>query len=164
MPYAATEETDFLQELEARRGAPIGYRTFSTFYADSDGNLCDYGVFLYESGGRFWYQDFEHVPTFLGFRLPRRKDDIKYEMFESSFSPSDVVSFMKVTKASVRACVFGSKAFGKLKRANPILSFFRETVTEFRLSDGRRLYFQLIDKTVQNMIKIGESNGCIQSL
>ena len=47
----------------------------------------------------------------------------------------------------------GYMAFDKLKAANPVLSFFRETVTEFRLSDGRLLFFQLIDKTVQNMIE-----------
>ncbi len=154
MPHVASqEEMEFLKELEVRRGTPIGYRTFSTFYADTDGNLCDFGVFLYESGGRFWYRDFEHEPSFLGFKLRKRKDDPKYVMFESSFSPLDVVSFRKVVKASVRACVFGTRAFEKLKKANPVLSFFREVVTEFRLSDGRALYFQLIDKTVQQIIE-----------
>ena len=147
------EEEDFLQNLELRRGSPIGYRTFATFYADTDRNLCDFGVFLYECAGRFWLQDFEYEPSFLGFKLPRRKDSPKYEMFETSFSPQEVVGFRKVTKASVRACVFGSKPFEKLRKANPILSFFSETVTEFRLSDGRALYFQLMDRTVQDMIE-----------
>ena len=161
MPHVASqEEIDFLRQLEARRGAPVGYRTFSTFYADTDGNLCDYGVFLYQAADRFWYQDFEYEPSFFGFKIPRRKDDPKYEMFESSFSPLDVVSFRVVAKTDVRRCAIGSKSFEKLKVANPVLSFFYETVTEFRLQDGRALYFQLIDNTVPDMImKIKKEKG-----
>jgi len=147
------EELDFLRDLEQRRGEPIGYRTFSTFYADSDGNVRDFGVFFYHCKDRFWYEDFEHEPTFLGIKLRPRKSEEKYEKFESSFSPLDVVSIRKVVKSNARNCALGYMSFDKLKTANPVLSFFRETVTEFCLSDGRKLYFQLIDKTVPNMIE-----------
>ena len=147
------EELDFLQDLEKRRGNPIGYRTFSTFYADSDGNVRDFGVFFYQCQDRFWYEDFDHEPTFLGIKLKPRRSDYKYEKFESSFSPLDVVSIRKVVKSKARNCALGYASFEKLKAANPVLSFFRETVTEFRLSDGRLLYFQLIDKTVRDLIE-----------
>ena len=147
------EELEFLRDLETRRGASVGYRTFSTFYADSDGNVRDFGVFFYQCQDRFWYEDFDHEPTFLGIKLRPRRGDYKYEKFEASFSPLEVVSIRKVVKSKARNCALGYMSFEKLKEANPVLSFFRETVTEFRLSDGRQLFFQLLDKTVQNMIE-----------
>ncbi|MBR5669183.1 MAG: hypothetical protein IKX15_06185, partial [Spirochaetales bacterium] len=61
----------FLNEIEQRRGGSITFKTFSTFYADSDGNVRDYGVFLSLVNGVFWFQDFEHESSFLGFRLTR---------------------------------------------------------------------------------------------
>ena len=64
------ESRAFIADLEQRRGGSITYRTFSTFYADSLGKVCDYGVFFYVVDNTFWFQDFEHVPSFLGFRLP----------------------------------------------------------------------------------------------
>ena len=146
------EEIEFLRNLELRRGSPIGYRTYSTFYADTDGTIRDYGVMLYESGGRFWLQDFEREPTFLGFKI-RRRDDEQYEMFETSFSPLDVVSLRKVNKSTVRSRVFNGKSPTDIPTANPVLSFFRETVTEFLFSDGSAMYFQLIDRTVPDMIE-----------
>ena len=152
MPYVESQpERDFLSDLESRRGAPIGYRTFSTFYADTDGNICDFGVFLYECEGRFWFEDFEREPTFLGFKL-RTRQDRKYEKFESSFSPLDVVSIRKVAKTSARRCACGELPIDRLRSPNPIMSFFRETVTEFRLADGKAMFFSLIDKTVPDMI------------
>ena len=153
MPYIDTPvRHDFLSDLQARRGAPIGYRTFSTFYADTDGNVRDYGVFLYECEGRFWFEDFEHEPSFLGFRLRIRQSECKYEKFESSFSPLDVVSLRKVVKAKARRCALGEISIDSLRTANPVLSFFRETVYEFRLADGRALFFSLMDRTVPDMI------------
>ena len=154
MPYIDTpEQHDFLSDIQARRGgAQIGYKTFSTFYADTDGNICDRGVFFYECEGRFWFEDFENEPTFLGFKLPIKRFEQKYEKFESSFSPADVTSIRKVVKASARRCARGESSIERLRTANPVLSFFRETVYEFRLADGKVLFFSLIDKTVPNMI------------
>ena len=109
------EELDFLRDLEQRRGEPIGYRTFSTFYADSDGNVRDFGVFFYHCKDRFWYEDFEHEPTFLGIKLRPRKSEEKYEKFESSFSPLDVVSIRKVVKSDEDLYVLGQiKDFYKI--------------------------------------------------
>ena len=83
MPQAMDEETRaFLSDIEQRRGGQITFRTFSTFYADNSGKLCQYGVFFYRVNGMFWFQDFEYVPSFLGFRLTKKKDP-DYQMFES---------------------------------------------------------------------------------
>ena len=146
------EETKaFLADIEQRRGGQISFKTFSTFYADNSGKLCRYGVFFYRVNGMFWFQDFEHVPSFLGFNLTRKKDS-EYQMFEACFSPSDVVSIRKVWKKSVIKCAMYGKDFFKLRRFNPVLGFLSESATEFTMKDGRLLYFQFMDKTVQNMI------------
>ena len=146
------EETKaFLADIEQRRGGRISFKTFSTFYADSSGKLCRYGVFYYRVNSMFWFQDFEHVPSFLGFNLTRKKDS-EYQMFEACFSPSDVVSIRKVWKKSVIKCAMYGKDFFKLRRFNPVLGFLSESATEFAMKDGRLLYFQFMDKTVQNMI------------
>ncbi len=153
------EGYDLIKDIEARRGAPMGYRTFSTFYADSDGNVCDYGVFLYECEDRFWYEDFEHEASFLGIKIRTRKqDDYKYEKFESSFPMSDVVSTRRVRKSPARRCAWGEKSFDSLRKANPVLSFFSAVVTEFVLKDGRRLYFELMDKSVLEIIRKHNDN------
>lgn len=146
------EETKaFLADIELRRGGQITFKTFSTFYADNSGKLCQDGVFFYRVGGQFWFQDFEHVSTFLGFILTKKKDP-DYQMFESSFSPSDVVSIRKVWKKSVIRCALYGKDFFKLRTFNPVLGFLSESATEFTMKDGRLLYFQFMDKTVQEMI------------
>ena len=166
---ADNDSEAFLNEIEQRRGGKITFKTFSTFYADSDGNVRDYGVFLYMVNDTFWFQDFERENSFLGFKLSRRKDE-DYEMFESSFSPLEVVSSRTVMKKAARNCATGHKDFSKLRKANPVIGFLAETATEIRLQDGKTMYFQLMDKTVLNIIdqmqnnKKGEYNGCIQSL
>ena len=153
------EETRaFLAEIEHRRGGQISFRTFSTFYADNSGKLCQYGVFFYRVNGMFWFQDFEHVPSFLGFQLTKSRDE-EYQMFESSFSPSDVVSIRKVWKKSVIRCVQNGKDFSKLHTFNPVLGILSESATEFTMKDGRLLYFQFMDRTVQEMIVTRMNNN-----
>ena len=152
----------FLNDIEQRRCGKITFKTFSTFYADSDGNVRDYGVFLYMVNGTFWFRDFEHESNFLGFKLKKRSDDV-YEMFESSFSPIDVVSSRTVMKKAARNCALGFRDFAKLKKANPVIGFLAETVTEIKLKDGRLMYFQLMGKDILNIVK-GEQDGSIQGL
>ena len=146
------ESRAFLADLEQRRGGSITYRTFSTFYADSLGKVCDYGVFFYVVDNVFWFQDFEHVPSFLGFKLPVR-DKEEYRMFESSFKPSDVLSIRKVKKKNARKCALGYMDLSKLRKFNPVLGILSESATEFTLRDGRVLFFQFMDKSVENMIR-----------
>ena len=87
-----------------------------------------------------------------GHSLKKRSDDV-YEMFESSFSPSDVLSIRKVRKKAARRCALGYSDFSKLRKLNPVTGILSESATEFTLRDGRRLYFQLIDKAVENLIR-----------
>ena len=146
------ESRAFIADLEQRRGGSITYRTFSTFYADSLGKVCDYGVFLYVVDNTFWFQDFEHVPSFLGFRLPVKNAE-EYQMFESSFKASDVMAIRKVKKKATRKCALGYMDLSKLRKFNPVLGILSESATELRLKDGRVLFFQFMDRTVENMIR-----------
>ena len=146
----------FLAELEARRGAPVTFRTFSTFYVDSQCNIRRYGVFVYVCAGRIWFEDFEHEVNLFGFRLKPRKGTPKYERFESSFSPSDVVSIRTVGKNKVLRCASGQGDFQSLKETNPVMGLLIETLTEISLNDGNKLYFQFMDKKVLNTLLKGE--------
>ena len=164
------ESAAFLNDIEQRHGGKITFKTFSTFYADSLGNVRDYGVFFYMIGGTFFFQDFEHESSFLGFKIPKRKNEPEYVMFESSFSPLDVLSFRTVNKKAARNCALGFRNISKLRKANPVLGFLTETATEIKLKDGRLMYFQFMDKSVRNIViqmqidNKGDNNGCIQSL
>jgi len=153
MPDTEMEETKaFLAELEQRRGGKITYRAFSAFYGDNRGILREFGVFFYEVDKTFWFQDFERENTFLGFKIGAKKAE-KYVMFESSFSPLDVVGIRKVLKSRARKCVQDAKPFDKLKTYNPVLFALSEYVTEITLKDGRIMFFQFIDSTVEKKIK-----------
>ena len=158
MPTDTDNDSEaFLNDIEQRRGGKITFKTFSTFYADSEGNVRDYGVFIYMVNGTFWFQDFERDRNFLGFKLSKRRDE-EYVMFESSFSPLEVVSARIVLKKAARNCALGYRDFSKLREANPVIGFLAETATEIRLRDGKTLYFQLIDKTIPKMINQMQSN------
>ena len=159
MPQVMDEETRaFLAEIEQRRGGKISFRTFSTFYADNMGKLCLYGVFFYKVNDTYWFQDFEYVPSFLGFRLPARKEQ-EYVMFESSFVPTGVVSIRKVRKKSVIRCAQNGGDFSRIRTFNRVLGILSESATELTLNDGRILYFQFMDDTVRNMIERKKNNN-----
>ncbi len=143
----------FIKDIEQRRGGSITYRTFSTFYADSDHKVCDFGVFLYQVNDEFWFEDFEHEPSFLGFKLKTRKELDRYEKFESSFKPQDVESIRTVTKKAARSFAIGQIDYTKLKTAIVLRQLLAEVVTEIRLKDGKVMFFQFMDKTVINKIK-----------
>ncbi len=147
------ETQAFLDDIEKRRGGSITYRTFSTFYADSNHKVCDFGVFFYEVNGEFWFEDFEHQPSFLGFKLKTRKELSKYEKFESSFKPQDVEAIRTVTKKAARSYAIGNVDYSKLKNAIVLRQLLSEVVTEIRMKDGRVMFFQFMDKTVIKKIK-----------
>ena len=74
-------------------------------------------------------------------------------MFESSFKPSDVIQIRKVKKKNARKCALGYMDLSKLRKFNPVLGILSESATEFTLRDGRVLFFQFMDKSVENMIR-----------
>ena len=141
---------EFIKGLETKRGCPVGWRTYSTFYADSNGVVREYGVFLYEAGGRFWFEDFEHEPQILGFKLPKSKNAAPYVKFESGFDPNDVLETRTVKKNVAKSFAGGFKPHSK---AGTFARFFSQCVTEVALKNGTVLFFELPDKTLLNIIK-----------
>lgn len=152
MPIAETNDSNLIKEIETKRGAKVGYRTVSTFYADSQGNICDLGVFLYECQDSLWYEDFEPEASIFGFKI-QTKAKSKYVKFEGSFRMEDVVSVRRVLKRAARRCACGERSFAGLRAAGVVSGFLCAVVTEFVLRDGRRLYFELLDNSVIDIIK-----------
>lgn len=147
------EATAYLKGLEEKRGAPLTWKTFSTFYADSNGVLKDHGVFLYEANNQYWYEDFEHTANIFGIPLRKPKKAEPYVKFEASFSPESVTNIRIVKKKAAMAFCKGYKKHEKLKEANAFDKIFCQCVTEFVLNDGTMLFFELMDKTLSNKIK-----------
>ena len=146
----------FIHSLEEKRGCPVGWRTYSTFYADSCGIVREYGVFLYEANGCFWYEDFERTPQLFGIPLPKSKKDLPYVKFESFFDPSNVNEIRAIKRKDAIALAKGTKEHSKIKAANAFEKFFFQCVTEVVLKDGKILYFELPNKTLHNKIGLKE--------
>lgn len=152
------EATAYLKGLEEKRGGIIEWKTFSTFYANSNGIIRDHGVFLYEINNHFWYEDFEHTAHIFGFPLKKPKNAEPYVKYEDSFTPEDVKSIRTVKKNAAIAFCNGHKKYEKLKDANWFDKIFRQCVTEFALNNNTMLFFELMDKTLSNKIK-EKNNG-----
>jgi len=146
----------FIETLERKRGYPIGWRTYSTYYANSNGIIREYGVFLYEAGDEFWYEDFEREPTFLGFKLAKSKNAQKYVKYEAGFASNDVLQIRVVRKKDAQAVAKGIKTDKQVKTASTLARLFYQCVTEVKLRDGSLLYFELPDKTLQQKIESKE--------
>lgn len=150
------EVAEFIHSLEEKRGCTVGWRTYSTFYADSCGLIREYGVFLYEANGLFWYEDFERTPQLFGIPLPKSKKAVPYVKFESFFDPNDVNEIRTVKRKDAISLVQGLKKQSKIKTANAFDKFFFQCVTEVTLKDGKILYFELPDKTLHKKIGLEE--------
>jgi hypothetical protein len=143
----------FLKGLEEKRRGALTWRTFSTFYANSNGVVREHGVFLYEVNKHFWYEDFEHMPQLFGIPLPKPKNAEPYVKFEADFGPEDVKSLRLVKKSGALSFCKGNKKYEKLKAAGALGRLFCSCVTEIALNNGTVLYFELIDKTLSNKIE-----------
>ncbi len=149
-----TDAENFIRDLEEKRGGKVTWRTFSTFYANSKGLVRDHGVFLYEVNERFWYEDFEPSAKILGIPIGKSKHAKPYVKYEDSFGPEEVKSIRKVSKKAALAYCTGHKSYEKLRPANRFCRLFCQCVTEFALKDGTVLFFELMDNTLVNKIKL----------
>ena len=139
------ETVRFIKEREEKLGAPITFRTYSTWYGKVGGELREYGVFLYSDGKTLVYEDFDRNPQILG----------------NSFPLSDIKGIDQVTRSSAEKAV---KAMKDISRSPSALSrFFRRLVTRVILSDGSVLFFELIDhKAFKDMVIESRSiNGSV---
>ena len=143
MDNSDIEMIEFLKEREARLGSRIIYRTYSLFYGANTGEKREWGVFLYSDGKTFIFEDFDRKPRFLGIEMNTSKRP-KYEKMERSFRKEDVYSVTKVTRSSAMEVI--ARRSESAKPASPFARTFRKTLTEIRLKDGRRYYFELMDQ------------------
>lgn len=135
----------FIQEIEKRRGGPMGFRTYATWFGASTGEIRDYGVFLYKIGDVFFFEDFERQPTIFGIKIPEGKNKKPYEKLEGSFRASDIVSSRLVVKKRADFIITAKGDLNRLQDPNFLQKFFSELVTEITLADGRKYYMQLLD-------------------
>lgn len=136
----------FIQELEEKRGSKIRWKTYSTWYANSDGVQREYGVFLYRAGDSFWFEDFERIPTFLGFPIKQKKDAPKYIKYEASFPMEQVKDTKPVTRATAERVAAGRLEPKFAKTANGWQRVFSQIVEMVTLSDGTVHFFELMDR------------------
>jgi hypothetical protein len=136
----------FIQELEEKRGSKIRWKTYSTWYANSKGIKREYGVFLYRTEDSFWFEDFERVPSILGFPIKPKKDAPKYVKYEDMFSVNDVKKTKRVTRDTAERIVFGKLDPQFAKTANAWQRLFSQIVEMVTLADGSIHFFELMDR------------------
>ena len=139
------EATRFLSELEAKHGGSIGFRTYSTWFACSDGTVREFGVFLYMVGNVFHFEDFERKPAIFGFPIKPRKNDKPFAKYERAFSAEDVESVTAVLKTKASDCADGHISPDQIPQVSPFDRLFRSLVHRVLLKDKTTYFFELID-------------------
>ncbi len=148
------EMQDIIGSLEEKYGAGIRWKVFSIWYGDSDGNIRDYGVLLFQmEDGLFRFHDFKHIPRFLGIEI-HPKNELPYVPFDGSFRASDVIEIETVSKKDAARCIAAGK---QAQKAGPLKRFFREMVTMVRTKD-RTYYFEFPNKEFINLINETKEN------
>lgn len=142
------EETiAFLKEIEARRGAPIQWRTFCTWYGTSrhQGLERIWGVFLYRIADTFYLEDFEHQSTFMGFPI-RQQKKAPFERYEASFRRDQVRRTMTISKSQAEKIVKGLRDFHQAKPMSWWARIFAQHIEMVELDDGSVVMFALMDR------------------
>jgi hypothetical protein len=151
------EAEQFIQELESRFNGPLTYRTYSTWFASSEGLVRDFGVFVFKINDVFHYEDFERNPSMFGFALKPSKKQKPYVKMEGSFTAEDVINISTVTKNAALACANGYLKAEDIPQASLLKKFFSRLVSKVELKGGTTLFFEFINqKEFANALK-GES-------
>lgn len=140
------EEIDFLNEKKEKHGDKITFRSFATWFGSNSGLIRPHGVIIYRIKDTFYYEDFEHKKTILGFPLPPTKWERgnPYKKYESSFDLSQIESIYKVNLANANK-VINQKLNTRVKKASPFDLIFRKVVTQIVLKGGEILFMELIN-------------------
>ena len=134
----------FLEELESRHGAPVGWRTYATWYGNNHSVFREFGVFFYRCEGHFYFEDFERSPSLLGISLKPKKAKAPFVRFEGSFSASDVVMTRPVPKNMARQIIDGKRVSERIRDVNIVDRLFRQMVEMVVLTDGTIHFFELM--------------------
>ncbi len=137
---------EFIAELEKKRGGPINWRTYATWYANSNQMLREFGVFLYQAQDAFYFEDFERNPSLFGISLKPRKKQEPFVKYEGSFERKAVVSTRPVPKVLALKVAQGSLLPNKIRTVNFFDRIFRQLVEMVELKDGTIHFFELMDR------------------
>jgi len=141
------ETTDFIKEIENRRGGKMKYRTYSTWFADNTGNIREYGVFLYQIDETFYFEDFEKENRIFGIPLTRRKKNQKqYIKLEGSFNVKDIKSITLVSKSNAESYCRSDNKAQLPPPASTISRIFNRLITMVELENGKIFFLELIDQ------------------
>ena len=154
MKQEMTEETRaFLKEREDRFGGKIVWRGFSLFYGDNNGNLREHGVFVFQIDNRFYYEDFETTPRFLGLPIfSDKKQKSDYVKFEGSFRAIDVRSIDYVKKSSAIDLIKGRTQ--KVKTASVLGRLLGEVVMSVEFDDGSIKFFEFAGNEFRQLVEM----------
>ncbi len=139
------EASEFIEELEKRFGGSIGYRTYSTWFASSDGTVRNFGVFVYQIDSILHFEDFERKPSLFGIPLGSRKKQPKYEKFEGMINPADISDVTRVAKNQAMNCVLEGRDPARISPATSFQKLFSPLVTRILMKDGSAYFFELIN-------------------
>lgn len=148
------EMQDIIGSLEEKYGAGIRWKVFSIWYGDSDGNIRNYGVLLFQTDdGLFRFHDFKHIPKILGIEI-HPKNELPYVPFDGCFKASDVIEIETVSKKDAARSIAAGK---QAKKAGLLKRFFCELVTMVRTGD-KTYYFEFPDKEFISLINETKKN------
>ena len=155
---------EFIENLETRFGGPVGYRTYSTWFASDEGLLREFGVFIFEINGIIHFEDFDRKPSIFGFSLRPGKNQKPYVKMERSFSPEDIVSIEMVSKQAAQAVAQGTRSADEIAPATLLQKIASRLVTQITLGSGPTYFFELINhKEFVKAVKEG-AHGSIQGV
>lgn len=158
------EAKKFIEELEERHGGKVKYRTFSTWFATNHGIIREFGVFIYEINGVFYYEDFERKPSLFGFSIKPRKKQAPFVKLEGSFTPESVASISRVVKSQAVACAEGYRSQESLAPAGSLQKIFSSLVNRVVLKDGTTFFLELLNPKEFEQIVREATGGSVQSL
>ena len=154
----------FIEKLENRFGGPVGYRTYSTWFASDDGTVREFGVFIHEIGGVFRYEDFERRPSMFGFPIRPGKNQKPYVKMEGSFTPAMIESVSVISKNQALSIAQGERKQETVAPAGGLRRLFSQLVTRIVLKDGRTLFFELINRNEFIKALKEDFDGRVQSV
>lgn len=152
MSNYSEESILFLKNLEDKQGGKITFKTYCTWFSDLK-NTRQFGVFLYLIDNKtFYYEDFEHYNTFLGFKLKSKKDEKPYVKLEGSFELSSIKNIRRVSKAATLRYLTGRRT--TIPNCNLFEKLFTQLLTLIELDDNRTIVVELVDhKQFINLVK-----------
>ncbi|MDC7245576.1 MAG: hypothetical protein PQJ47_06660 [Sphaerochaetaceae bacterium] len=136
---------EFIDNLEKRFGGKVDYRTYSTWFASTEGIIREFGVFIYEINGIFHFEDFERKAALFGIALTSKKKKPEYVKMEGSFERDQIESITQVTKSKATSCAKQSIKASMIPTASTLERIFSPLVTRVALKDGTNYFFELIN-------------------